>query len=161
MTNQFDFENDLNISQMDSEQKLDYLRAITSSRDPKSGKFLKGHSGNMKGRPPAARTLDECFNKVFAQKTTIILNAKAQDVTMLHAAVYKLMATALANDDVKMLLKILKVFGPRINLSGEMSPPKIKPLKEDKTVEMIRKAILHSLDKEFGVDTNDDNDLIE
>ena len=163
MSNHPEFKDNPDISQMNSQQKLDYIRNLTSSRDPKSGRFPKGHSGNYKGRPRARTTVDDCFSLVFSKKTTTIVDGKPTSLTLMQAMCYKIIISALADNDTKMLVYILKTFGANIDISKEFPAPKIKPVKEDPTVDIIKKAIYDRLDKEYGVRHNyaDENGLIE
>lgn len=163
MSNNPEFKDNQDISQMSSQQSLDYIKALTSGRDPKSGKFTKGRSGNPKGRPRARTTLNDCFSLVFSKKTDIIIDGKSTTLTLMQATCYKIIISALADNDTKMLVQILKTFGSNIDISKEFPAPKIKPLKEDPTVNIIKKAIFARLDKENGINHNygDENTLIE
>lgn len=157
MSTPFEFEDNQDTSQMNAEEKADYLKALISGRDSQNGRFLKGSSGNPKGRPRARTTVDDCFSLVFSQKTTITADGKPVRMTLLQAICYKIVISALADDDIKMLMQILKIFGSKIDISNELPSPKAKPLKEDPTVEMIKKAILVQTDKESGINGDYDN----
>lgn len=161
MTNHFDFENDPDYKKLDIRDRLAILKTYITGRDSKTGRFVKGRSGNTKGRPRVRTTLSACLNKSFSQKATIEIDGKTVVTTNLQLACDMILQTSLAERDIKTLIQLLKTFGSAVNLSEEFPPPKVRPPKEDPSVEMIREAILHSLDKEFGVNTDDDNDLIE
>ncbi len=158
MTTQFEFEDNPDIHQMSAEEKADYLKGYTSGRDPKTGQFREGHSGNPKGRPRARTNLSSCLNKSFSQRTTAKVNGKMVSTTYLQLACDMVVQSSLAERDVKTIMKLLKDFGQTINLSEELPLPKIKPLKKDPSVEMIREAILKSFDEDYGINTDGDND---
>lgn len=161
MTNQFDFENDPEFKKMSEKEKLDFLKAHASGRDPKTGRYLKDHSGNYGGRPKARTTLNACLNKSFSKKVKVKIDGKMVTTTNLQLTCDMMVQKALAEGDVKTLMRLLKHFGPAVDLSEEFPSPKIRPLKEDPSVEMIKNAIFKRFDEEFGVNTDDDNDLIE
>jgi len=163
MSNPFEFEDSQDISQMNAEEKVDHLKAMISGRDLKNGRFLKGHSGNIKGRPRTRTTLSGCLNKSFSRKATAKIDGKTIITTNLQLACDMVVQSSLASGDLKTIMKLLKDFSSTINLSDELPPPKVKPLKKDPSVEMIKKAIFNSLDEECGIKYNDgdENNLIE
>lgn len=163
MSNRSEFQDNPDINQMNSQERLDYLKALTSSRDPKTGRFPKGHSGNYKGRPRTRTTVNDCLSLVFSKKTTMQIDGKTVTIPLIQAICYKIVISALADNDTKTLIYILKTFGSNIDISKEYPAPKIKPIKEDPSVAIIKKAIYDRLDKERDLRNNygDENNLIE
>lgn len=160
MTQISNFDENMNINNMDPAQKQKYLKALTTGRDPKTGRFLKEHSGNLKGRPREKTNMSECLNKVFALRTSISINGKKVKTTMLQAYCYKLMASTLASDDIKLLVQTLKIFGPMINLYEELPKPKTVSYEDDPSVKEIKKAIYKRLDDERDQNMLNSKDFI-
>lgn len=152
----------LEISQMDSAQKRDLLKALTTGRDPKSGKFLPRHSGNPKGRPRCATTLDNCLNISFSRKATVKIEGKMVSMTNLQLACDMIIQDTLSKRDIKGLIQLLNAFGSKIDISSELPTSKIGSGKKDpyydESVEKIKKAIYNELDKRNGTYRGTDNE---
>lgn len=158
MKTALDFENDPEYNKLDVRERLAILKAHVTGRDSKTGRYLKGHSGNYGGRPKARTNTKDCLSLVLSQKTIATINGKQVRTTLLQAFYYKLAMSALKSDDPKLLMMAYKCFFSNVDISKDMPDPKIKPLKRDPSVDMIIKDIFGQTDKEFGVNTNNDND---
>lgn len=156
MNTEPEFENNLDISEMDTKEKLDLLKGQISGRDPKTGRFCEGHSGNPKGRPRMRTNAADCLSVVLSQKTTMIIDGKHVPMTLLQAYYYKLVKIVVDSNDPKILMQAHRTFGINIDISKELPPPKIKPLKEDPSFEMIKKALFDQIDEECGNNYNPD-----
>lgn len=147
-----DIREDFDINKMTPQEKIDYIKSFTSCRDAKTGRFLKGHSGNKNGRPRTRTTIDDCFSAVLSEKTTVVINGKQSKVTLLEACCRKIIMTALTDEDTKLLISIMKNFMSKVDIEKELPPPKIKSNKRDpyydESVEMIKRAIYDRLDAE-------------
>lgn len=135
-----------------TEDRLEYIKSLKSNRDPKTGRFKKGHSGNYKGRPSQRTTWAACLNKTLAEKTTVNIGGKMQSMSNMQLACDVIFKGALARKDSKILMQLFKMWGSDIDLSNEFPPPKKKPVKKnpwyDESVEQIKKAIYTRLDAE-------------
>lgn len=107
MSDDFEFQDEINFEQMDSKKKLNYFKIHSTGRDPKTGKFLKGHSGNAKGRPRRKTTLDACLNKSFARSVTVRIDGKLVMTTNLQLACDLAVQDSIARKDVKTIIQLL------------------------------------------------------
>lgn len=67
-------------------------------KPPKSGQFVKGKSGNPKGRPEGAKSVSSVLAKMCREKVTVTINGKSRVVTSLDALLLRLRANALSGD---------------------------------------------------------------
>lgn len=145
-------EEELDFDKMDSKQKWDYLKVQAHGRDAKTGKFLKGHSGNKKGRPRQKTTLEACLAKSFARKAMIKIDGKMVSTTNLQLACDLIVQDSIAKKDSKTIIQLFKAFGSKIDITDELPPPKVKTKQNDpyydESVEKIKRAIYQRLDKQ-------------
>lgn len=67
-------------------------------RPPKSGQFVKGQSGNPKGRPKGSLNVASTFLKISRERVRITVNGRTKMVTKLEAVGLQLVNKALSGD---------------------------------------------------------------
>lgn len=67
-------------------------------KPPKGTRFVKGQSGNRKGRPKGSKNLDTIVNKVGRQRVRVTGNNGSRSITKLEASVTQLINKAAAGD---------------------------------------------------------------
>lgn len=126
-----------------------------NNRDSKTGQFIKGKSGNLKGRPKRdiKTKPNECLNKVLSQLVETTINGKPKKITCLEALIQKLVSEIIKSDDTKLLLQFLKFFGPVIDIEHELET-RLKPKDEGPDVPgyVIQSQLTQLLDMLNGVD---------
>jgi Family of unknown function (DUF5681) len=93
------------------------------ARDPKSGKFRPGHSGNQKGRPRKSKTVDDTVAKAFDERVTITENGKRRKINKLAAAAKQIANRSAAGDP-----KLVKL---GLELARKAEDRKVSPADED------------------------------
>lgn len=67
-------------------------------RPPKHSQFVKGKSGNPKGRPKGSQNLATIFEKVGRERVTVTENGRSRTLTKKHAAVLQLTNKSVSGD---------------------------------------------------------------
>jgi Family of unknown function (DUF5681) len=67
-------------------------------RPPKQSQFVKGKSGNPKGRPKGSQNLATIFEKVGRERVTVTENGRSRTLTKKHAAVLQLTNKSVSGD---------------------------------------------------------------
>jgi hypothetical protein len=67
-------------------------------KPPKRTQFVKGRSGNPKGRPKGSRKLTDILAKVGRQRIMVTENGRSRSITKLEASVLQLMNKAVSGD---------------------------------------------------------------
>lgn len=125
------------------------------NRDYKTGQFIKGKSGNPKGRPK--RNLktrpNECLNKILSQFVETTINGKHKKITCLEVLIHKLVSEIIKGDDTKLLLQFLKIFRSDIDIQHELET-RLKPKNERPDVPgyIIQSQLTQLLDILNGID---------
>ncbi len=125
------------------------------NRDYKTGQFIKGKSGNPKGRPK--RNLktrpNECLNKILSQFVETTINGKHKKITCLEVLIHKLVSEIIKGDDTKLLLQFLKIFRSDIDIQHELET-RLKPKNEGPDVPgyIIQSQLTQLLDILNGID---------
>jgi glycosyltransferase A (GT-A) superfamily protein (DUF2064 family) len=81
-------------------------------KPPKHGQFVKGKSGNPKGRPKGSKNLSTIFHETVRQKVTVNENGATREMTKFAASVTQLANKAAAGDmrALNTLLAWLRMF---------------------------------------------------
>ena len=126
-----------------------------SNRDSKTGQFIKGKSGNLKGRPKRdiKTKPNECLNKVLSQFVETTINGKPKKITCLEVLIHKLVSEIIKGDDTKLLLQFLKIFRSDIDIQHELET-RLKPKNEGPDVPgyIIQSQLTQLLDILNGID---------
>ncbi len=77
-------------------------------RPPKSGQFVKGKTGNPKGRPKGSKNFLTILEKELDQTIVVNENGKKKTVTRMQAMVKRIVAGALQGDQ-KALLTLVEI----------------------------------------------------
>jgi hypothetical protein len=80
----------------DSDDKKDY--EVGFGKPPKETRFVKGHSGNLNGRPKGAKNLDTIVNKVGRRRVKVTGKQGTTSMLAIEAMVFQLSNQALAGD---------------------------------------------------------------
>jgi hypothetical protein len=67
---------------------------------PEHSRFVKGQSGNPKGRPKGSKNLSTILQSVYQQRVTVAINGRTIRMTKLEACVHQL-ANKAASGDLK------------------------------------------------------------
>jgi|SRR5579863_6985512 len=67
-------------------------------KPPVQTQFVKGRSGNPKGRPKGAKNLSSIFHKATRQLVTVNMNGRTVRITKLEACIHQLVNKAAAGD---------------------------------------------------------------
>lgn len=105
-------------------------------RPPRETQFMKGKSGNPKGRPKHPTTPRECINKIFSEYRTVTVDGKRKKITKLELF-FRLMCTESLKGNMKAADMLLKHFGDSINIYGELYPPEIRSEEENQRANEI------------------------
>ena len=126
-----------------------------SNRDCKTGQFIKGKSGNPKGRPKRniKTRPNECLNKILSQFVETTINGKHKKITCLEALIHKLVSEIVNSNDIKLLLQFLKIFRADIDIKQELETC-LKPKNEGPDVPgyIIQSQLTQLLDILNGID---------
>jgi hypothetical protein len=68
------------------------------TRPPKHSRFMKGKSGNPRGRPKGSKNLATMFEKVGRERITVIENGHSRNLTKKEAIVLKLTNKSVSGD---------------------------------------------------------------
>lgn len=74
------------------------------TKPPQQNKFVKGKSGNPKGRPKGSANLSTLLKKSSRRRVNVVVNGRKKSVTLLEACVLQLTQKAMAGD-VKTILQ--------------------------------------------------------
>ena len=97
-------------------------------RDPASGKFRPGHTGNAKGRPRKAKTVGAAIAGAFAEKVPVTENGKRRKITKLDITA-KQIANRSAAGDLRMA-KLGLEYARKAEESEVQTPPHSEQLSE-------------------------------
>ena len=67
-------------------------------RPPKEGQFVKGQSGNPKGRPTGSKNMASMFNNIAREMITVTENGRSRTMTRLEAVLHRTINLALSGD---------------------------------------------------------------
>ena len=76
------------------------------TKPPQQNKFVKGKSGNPKGRPKGSANLSTLLKKSSRRRVNVVVNGRKKSVTLLEACVLQLTQKAMAGD-VKTILQYM------------------------------------------------------
>jgi hypothetical protein len=75
-----------------------HLSQIGYGRPPKHTQFVKGQSGNPKGRPKGSQNLGTLLEKIIRQRVTVTERGRTRDISKAEAILTQLMGKALRGD---------------------------------------------------------------
>jgi hypothetical protein len=101
-------------------------------KPPKDTRFLKGKSGNPKGRPKGSQNATEILDKACRERIRVITNGKVRHLSKFEAAMLQLMNNA-ASGDLRAMQPLLGWLTCRMH-SEQESVPTISPQESDKFV---------------------------
>jgi hypothetical protein len=119
-------------------------------KPPAATRFVKGQSGNRKGRPKDAKNLDTILRKVGQQKVTIKGNGRSRSISKLEASVLQLVNKA-ASGDIRAIRELLQLQKLVDSKEGGSTVPVINELDErviESTAARIRNSEPLSLSKD-------------
>jgi hypothetical protein len=90
-------------------------------RPPKKSQFVKGRSGNAKGRPKGSQNISSIVSKMANERITITINGRQKRVTKAQAAAMQL-ANKSASGDPKATSELFRLIG-----QGEEKAQKAPP----------------------------------
>lgn len=125
------------------------------NRDYKTGQFIKGKSGNPKGRPKKdiKTRPNECLNQILSQLVETKINGKSKRMTYLEVLIQKLVSEIVKSDDAKVILQFLKIFGSAIDIEHELETRlKLKDERPDVPGYVIQSQLTQLLDILNGID---------
>ena len=67
-------------------------------KPPKESRFMKGQSGNPKGRPSGSKNMATMFNAIARELITVTENGRTRTMTRLEAVFHRTMNLALSGD---------------------------------------------------------------
>jgi hypothetical protein len=67
-------------------------------RPPKVGQFVKGRSGNPKGRPKGSQNVASVFLKIARERVRVTINGRFRTITKLEAITLQIINKAMAGD---------------------------------------------------------------
>jgi hypothetical protein len=117
-------------------------------KPPKHSRFVKGRSGNPKGRPKEAKNLKTEISKALREKVTIREGERTKKVTKLYALVQSIFAKPFKGDSraaISALNTIARFIDPNHDLNAEhlnfdYGPSgKVKELTQEEKFAYIRK----------------------
>ena len=112
----------------------------------KNGRFPKGTSGNLHGRPKGSKNQTALIEEVFNTRISVTENGKRKMVSKREAALIQL-ANKAASGDLR-AAKMLEDLHERHCKSGALSPripPEPLPLKESLTEEEAQKLYMEAI----------------
>ncbi len=101
---------------MDDDDKVGY------GRPPKHSRFVKGQSGNPKGRPKEVKSLRTEIRKVLRERITIHEGTRSKKVTKLYALLQSLFLKPFKGDSgtsIKLLDSLVRLVDPNSDLNPE------------------------------------------
>jgi hypothetical protein len=75
-----------------------HLSQIGFRRPPEHTQFVKGQSGNPKGRPKGSQNLGTLLEKIIRQRVTVTERGRTRDISKAEAILTQLMGKALRGD---------------------------------------------------------------
>jgi hypothetical protein len=108
----------------------DYM--IGFQKPPKNMRFVKGKSGNPRGRPKGSQNATTILDKACRERIRVTTNGKVRYLSKYEAAMLQLMNKA-ASGDLRALQLLLSWFTWRMH-SEQESVPTISPNESDKFV---------------------------
>src|SRR5579862_2107375 len=67
-------------------------------RPPKAGQFVRGQSGNPKGRPKGSQNTATAFLKIARQRIRVTINGRIKSITKLEAIILQVVSKAVSGD---------------------------------------------------------------
>jgi len=97
-------------------------------KPPTDRQFVKGHSGNPKGRPKGSKNIATTFHEITRELIHLKENGKGRTVTKLEAILYQLVNKALSGDlkAMKEILQWNQIFESAAQQDAIDSPDKEK-----------------------------------
>lgn len=77
-------------------------------KPPEQSKFVKGKSGNPKGRPKGSGNLSTLIQKSGLRRVNVVVNGRKKSVTLIEACILQLTQKAVSGD-VKTILQFLSL----------------------------------------------------
>ena len=98
--------------------------SVGYGRPPKSSRFQKGQSGNLKGRPKGSRNLSTMVSEAAMEKVTINIKGKRRAVSKLEAAFIQVANKAAGGDSkaTKFMTELLLQAEGRDSANGVGQP---------------------------------------
>jgi hypothetical protein len=112
---------------------------VGHGRPPKATQFKPGTSGNPRGRPKEAKTLEDVLYKRFFAKVSVRENGKTRRLTVLEIIIGRL-AKGAADGDMKSIAMALKLLGRLQRPGAEADQGAVDALDADRIVleELVR-----------------------
>ncbi len=123
--------------------EMDRSYGIGYCKPPKGTQFIKGQSGNPKGRPKGSQNVSTILRRAARRRVRVTCNGVSRFVTTLEAAVIQLLNQAAAGDPraIRELLYLHRLCEePTQGLLAEAGAEEVDKL----VMESIRKRILQS-----------------
>lgn len=108
-------------------------------RPPHQHRFKPGKSGNPKGRPKGARSLQTEIDALLSAKVTLTEHGKKRKVSVLTAALKRLVHKAVADGDMRAIIQLLQLASQRGN--ANQAEPVIEAADQAIIAEFLKRHI--------------------
>lgn len=114
-------------------------------KPPKHTQFVKGHSGNPKGRPRGSQNPATILNKVCRERIRVTVNGRSRSITKFEATMLQLMNKS-ASGDLKAIRELLSWLIALPDFEQATAPQPIAHESDRPVIANILKRIRHSED---------------
>jgi hypothetical protein len=125
---------------------------IGYGKPPKSSRFVKGQSGNPKGRPKGAKNLSTILRTVGGQRVKVTINGRIVQMSKLEASVHQL-ANKAAGGDLRSIRELIYWFRACAEQEQDLKPVSLLDEKERPVAESILRRLRRENLAEVSCDT--------
>ena len=108
--------NDVNENTVrDEDDEAESGYSVGYGKPPQASRFRPGQSGNPKGKPKKAKTIQDLASKMQSRKITITENGKTKKVSVLEAMLQRQISKALNGDNASFRIITTMIAAAEVN----------------------------------------------